>query len=197
MSIKLNGLTKLELSRSYSGSETADSGFSEAVMDAMNDSGSDYNSIYFNKKSFVAISPKFEKKLQDDPALAKETAQKIENLTKVYGSEWNSSIIVIDKSGEIKQYNTKPTEREKKLEELEAESIKEAIKARLRKKARLDAYFKVVERAAVKRKLIEQENAKRPRDRRYRCNVAKLNSIAQSILGKTPSTAADILSALE
>lgn len=197
MSIKLNGLTKLELSRSYNSSETADSGFSEAVMDALNDSGSDYNSIYFNKKSFVAISPKFEKKLQDDPALAKETAQKIENLTKVYGSEWSSSIIVIDKSGEIKQYNTKPTEREKKLEELEAESIKEAIKARLRKKARLDAYFKVVERAAVKRKLIEQENAKRPRDKRYRCNVAKLNSIAQSILGETPSTAADILSTLE
>lgn len=197
MSIKLNGLTKLELSRSHNSSETADSGFSEAVMDALNDSGSDYNSIYFNKKSFVAISPKFEKKLQDDPALAKETAQKIENLTKVYGSEWSSSIIVIDKSGEIKQYNTKPTEREKKLEELEAESIKEAIKARLRKKARLDAYFKVVERAAVKRKLIEQENAKRPRDKRYRCNVAKLNSIAQSILGETPSTAADILSTLE
>lgn len=197
MSIKLNGLTKLELSRSYNSSETDDSSFSKAVMYALNDSGSDYNSIYFNKKSFVAISPKFEKKLQDDPALAKETAQKIENLTKVYGSEWNSSIIVIDKSGEIKQYNTKPTEREKKLEELEAESIKEAIKARLRKKARLDAYFKVVERAAVKRKLIEQENAKRPRDRRYRYNVAKLNSIAQSILGETPSTAADILSALE
>ncbi len=197
MSIKLNGLERLDIRRSRAVSETADSGFSEAVMDAMNDSGSAYNSIYFNQKSYVAISPKFEKKLQDDPALAKETAQKIENLTKVYGSDWSSSIIVIDKSGEIKHFQTKPTDREKSLEELEAESVKEAMKARLRKKARLDAYFKVVERAAVKRKLIEQENAKRPRDKRYRCNVAKLNSIAQSILGESPSTAADILSTLE
>lgn len=198
MSIKLRGLSELSLNRSRKSSGTADSGFSEAVMDAINDRDSAYNSIYFNQKSFVAISPKFEKKMQDNPKLAEETAQKIENLTKLYGGEWNGNVIVIDRSGEIKHFRTKPTDHEKELEKLEAESIKEAIKARLRKKARVDAYFKIVERNAVKRKLIEQENAKRPRDKRYRYNTAKLNSAVQSILGSNPSaTAADILSMLE
>lgn len=188
----------MSLNRSRKSSGTADSGFSEAVMDAINDRDSAYNSIYFNQKSFVAISPKFEKKMQDDPKLAEETAQKIENLTKLYGGEWSGNVIVIDRSGEIKHFRTKPTDREKELEKLEAESIKEAIKARLRKKARVDAYFKIVERNAVKRKLIEQENAKRPRDKRYRYNTAKLNSAVQSILGSNPAaTAADILSMLE
>jgi len=200
MSIKLRGLTELNLNRSRKSPETADSGFSEAVADAINSRGSAYNSIYFNQKSFVAISPKFEKKLQTDPELAEETARKIENLTKLSalcGGDRNSSVIVIDRSGEIKQYHTKPSEREKRLEELEAESLKEAIKARLRKKARTDAYFKLVERNAVKRKLIEQENAKRPRGKRYRYNSAKLNSAIRSIIGSEPATAADILSMLE
>lgn len=196
MSIKLRGLTELSLNRSRKSSATADSGFSEAVADAINDRDSAYNSIYFNQKSFVALSPKFEKKLQEDPELAEQTAQKIENLAKLSelcGGNRNSSVIVIDRSGEIKQYCTKPSKRDKKLEELEAESLKEAIKARLRKKARVDAYFKIVERNAVKRKLIEQENAKRPRNKRYRYNSSTLNSAVQSIIGSNPTTAADIL----
>ncbi len=197
MSIKLKGLENLNMNRIRKSSESADNGFSEAVINAVNKRDSAYNSIYFNKKSFVAISPKFEEKLQKDPALAEETAQKIENLTKLWGGEQNNNIIVIDRRGEVKQYCTNRGKREKELEELEAESIKEAIKARLRKKARVDAYFKIVERGAVKRKLIEQENAKRPRGKRYRYSVSKLNSVAQSILGQNPTTAADILSMLE
>lgn len=197
MSIKLRELNTLSSNRPRNTASAADSGFSEAVMNAINDRDSAYNSIYFNQKSFVAISPQFEKKMQRDPELAEQTAQKIDNLTKVFGGDRKNNIIIIDRRGEVKQYCTQSDERLKKAEELEAESIKEAIKARLRKKARIDAYFKIVERGAIKRKLIEQENAKRPRGKRYRTNVAKLNSVAQSMVGANPTTAADILSTLE
>lgn len=178
-------------------SAASDDSFKNAVESAVNDRDSTYDSVYFGRKSFVAMSPVFEKKLLENPELAEETAQKIENLTKVYGDSSNN-VIVIDRRGEIKQFSVKPSKREKELQELEARARKEMIKARLRKKARLDAYFKIVERNAIKRKLIEQENAKRPRGRRYRCNTAKLNSIAASLVGGTqPASASDILSMLE
>lgn len=190
--------SELDEVRSRRLSKTADDGFSEAVINAINDRDSAYNSIYFNQKSFVAISPQFEKKMRQDPELAEQTAERIDNLTKAFGGDYNSSMIVIDKRGEIKHYQTRTDERTKKAEELEAESLKDAVKARLRRQARLEAYFKIVKRNAIKRKLIEQENAKRPRGKRYRANVAKLNSVAVSLVGGTvPTSAADILSMLE
>lgn len=196
MDLKINDLSAVA-AKAPAKATDGDDEFKQAVESAVIDRDSAYNSIYFNKKSFVAISPKFEKKMQQDPKLAEETATKIDNLTKVYGGEWKDNIIVVDRSGEIKLYSAKQSKREKELEELEAENLKEAIKARLRKKARVDAYFKIVERSAIKRKLIEQENAKRVRNKRYRTNLSRLNGVAQSIVGANPSTAADILSMLE
>ncbi len=196
MDLKINDLSAVTAKASAKATDF-DDGFKQAVENAVIDRDAAYNSIYFNKKSFVAISPKFEKKMQQDPKLAEETATKIDNLTKVYGGEWKDNIIVVDRSGDIKRYSTKQSKREKELEELEAENLKAAIKARLRKKARIDAYFKIVERGAIKRKLIEQENAKRARNKRYRTNLSRLNGVAQSIVGANPSTAADILSMLE
>lgn len=188
MSIEIKSLAELAAKGCGTKSSSADDGFKQAVEDAVNDRNSAYNAIYFNQKSFVAISPKFEKKLQQDPELAREIAQKIENMTSGFGNDWKNHMIVIDRSGEITQYRTKPTDREKRLEELEAESLKEAAKARLRKKARLDAYFKIVQQNAIKRKLIEQENAKRPRGKRYRSYGTTLDSIAKSILQKPNRT---------
>lgn len=199
MSIKLRALDELNAAHSRRSSVTdADEGFSEAVLDAINDRGSAYNSIYFNRKAFVAISPQFEKKLQQDPDLAEQTAQRIDNLTKVFGDNYKNNMIVIDKRGEIKQYFSQSDEKTKKAEELEAEALKDAVKARLRRQAKLEAYFKIVQRGAIKRKLIEQENAKRPRGKSYRANLSKLNSVAMSLIGGcAPTTAADILSTLE
>lgn len=196
MNIRIKNLSELAAKPAAKASASDDE-FKQAVENAVIERNDAYNSIYFNKKSFVAISPKFEKKMQQDPKLAENIAEKIDNLTKIYGGEWKDNIIVIDRSGEIKQYSAQQSKREKELEKLEAENLKEAIKARLRKKARSDAYFKIVERGAIKRKLIEQENAKRTRNKRYRTNIAKLNSVAWGIVGENPSTAADILSMLE
>ncbi len=150
-------------------------GFLQAVEEALD---SAYGSIYFNKETFVAISPKFEEKLLKDPKLAEETVQKIDDLARLGGKD---SIIVIDRSGDISQYRTKPDERQRRAEHIEAEERKEALKARLHRKARVEAYFKIVKRNAIKRKLIEQENAKRPR-KRYGISVSKLDSVARSIL---------------
>lgn len=196
MELKINNFP-LAAAKASAKAASFDDEFRQAVENAVIDRDDAYNSIYFNEKSFVAISPKFEKKMQQDPKLAEETAVKIDNLTKVYGGEWKDNIIVIDRSGDIKRYSAKQSKREKELKELEAENLKAAIKARLRKKARLDAYFKIVERGAIKRKLIEQENAKRARNKRYRTNISRLNSVAQSVAGGNPPTAADILSMLE
>lgn len=200
MSIKLRALSELSAARSRgNAAKSADDGFSEAVLNAISDRDSSYNSIYFNQKAFVAISPQFEKKLQQDPELAERTAERIDNLTKVFGGDYNSSMIVIDKRGEVKHYQTQTDEKaRKKAEDLEAEALKDAIKARLRRLAKKEAYFRIVERNAVKRKLVEQENAKRPRGKSYRYDTAKLNSVALSIMGGSmPTSAADILSMLE
>ena len=128
MSIKLRALGELNAAHSRSAAVSADDGFSEAVINAINDRDSAYNSIYFNQNAFVAISPQFEKKLQQDPELAKQTAQRIDNLTNVFGGDYKSSMIVIDRRGEIKQYRTQTDEKAKKAEELEAK-IMEALQA--------------------------------------------------------------------
>lgn len=168
--IVTENLTALSAKRSAK-TETADFGFSDELANA-------YKSIYFNKKSFVAVSPKFEEKLTQDPKLAENIAEKIEKLSALGGKD---SVIVVDRRGEVSQYRTKPDPRQERAERLEAEERKEALKARLRKKARVDAYVKIVKQNALKRKLIEQENAKRPR-KRYGISVSKLDSMARSIL---------------
>ena len=180
MNIEIKELSMLDFMSIGSKTGSADDGFRQAVENAVNDRNSVYNSIYFNKKSYVAISSKFEKKMLEDPELAREIAQKIEDMTKGLGSAYKDSMIVIDRSGEITQYNTKTGS--KRDREREIEELKEVAKARLRRKARLDAYFKIVKQNSIKRKLIEPENIERPRGKRYRSSPTKIDSMVRSIL---------------
>ena len=186
VNIEIKDLAELYFKSGSSKADCADDGFRQAVEDAVNDRNPVYNSIYFNKKSYVAISSKFEKKMLEDPELAREIAQKIEDMTKGLGSAYKDSMIVIDRSGEITQYNTKTGD--KRDREREIEELKEVAKSRLRRKARLDAYFKIVQQVSMRRKLIEQENISRPRGKRYRSNTTKLDSLVRSILQQPKNT---------
>lgn len=186
MNIEIKDLSELSFMSIRSKANSADDGFRQAIEDAVNVKNSVYNSIYFNKKSYVAISPKFEEKMREDPELAREIAQKIEDMTKGLGSAYKDSMIVIDRSGEITQYNTKTDD--KRDREREIEELKEVAKSRLRRKARLDAYFKIVQQISIKRKLIEQENIKRPRGKRYRSDPTKIDIMVRSILQQPKNT---------
>lgn len=64
-----------------------------------------------------------------------------------YGKSCRDNIVVVDRNGEIERYC--PT-HDKRLEQKTAEELKEIVKARARKMAKLAAYFKLVERIAVK-----------------------------------------------
>lgn len=130
---------------------------------------------------YVVVSPKLEEKLKADPGLAEEISQKINEMCRCYGENCRDNIVVVDRNGEITRYCPK---HDKNKDYPTAEELKELAKARARKKARLDAYFKLVERISIKRKLIEQENAKRAVNKKYRYSVAKIDLIAKSILQK-------------
>ena len=186
VNIEIKDLSELSFISIDSKAGPADDGFRQAIEDALNDKYPIYDSIYFNKKSYVAISSKFEEKMREDPELAREIAQKIEDMTRGLGSSYKDSMIVIDRSGEITQYSTKTGD--KRDREREIEELKEVAKARRRRKARLDAYFKIVQQNAVKRKLIEQENVRRPRGKRYRSDPVKLDSMVRSILQQPKNT---------
>ena len=86
------------------------------------------------------------------------------------------SIVIVNKNGEITQYCT----RSKRDEHPTAEELKEVAKARARRQARLDAYFHLLERVSIKRKLIEQENAKRLLNKKYKFSVSGLDILARS-----------------
>ena len=75
--------------------------------------------------------------------------------------------------------------KEKHPEHPTAEELKEVAKARARRKARLDAYFHTLEKVCIKRKLVEQENAKRVCCKKYR-SVTELGLIAKSRQLTTP-----------
>lgn len=168
---------------SASSFETADDDFKKAVEEALG-FNSAYNSIYYNTKSFIAVSPTFEKKLQDNPELAREISQKIDDITSgLTGSKYRHTI-VIDRRGEIKEYTEKPYDR--KAAQKELEERKEVERARLRRKAKLDAYFKLLNQMSMKRKLIEQENLKRLQNKRYRVSGASAQSIAQMLFPIEP-----------
>lgn len=130
---------------------------------------------------YVVVSQKPENKFKDDPGLAEELAQKIAEMSKCYGKSCRDNIVVVDRNGEITRYCPK---HDKSKDYPTAEELKALAKARARKKARLDAYFKLVERISIKRKLIEQENIKRGANKKYRYSPAKIDMIAKSILQK-------------
>ena len=183
MSLEIKSLAELMFSSSSSPFETADDSFKKAVEDALG-MNSAYNSIYYNKKSFVAVSPTFEKKLQDDPELAKEISQKIDEMTSsMTGSKYRHTII-IDRRGEITEYTEKPYDRKAAKKELDER--KEVERARLRRRAKLDAYFKLLNQMSMQRKLIEQENRKRLQNKRYKVSGSSAQSIAQMLFPVEP-----------
>lgn len=181
--IEIKSLAELMFSSSGSSANTADDDFKKAIDDALG-LNSAYNSIYYNKKSFVAVSPKFEKKLQEDPELAREISRKIDDITNGLSGNRSRHMIIVDRSGEITEYTEKPYDSKAAQKELDERKAVE--RARLRKKARLDAYFKLLNQAAMKRKLVEEENIKRARNKRYRVSGTHAQSIAQSLFPIEP-----------
>ncbi len=133
--------------------------------------------------AFVVISPKIEEKLHSDPEYSEQLSQKLEELLKKQGECLKNSVVIVNKKGEITQhcFRSKREERHPTSEELKA-----VAKARARKKARLDAYFHLLERVSIKRKLIEQENAKRLINKKYRLSVSGLDITARSRQITTP-----------
>lgn len=127
--------------------------------------------------AFVVISPKIEEKLHSDPEYSEQLSQKFEDLLKKQGECLKNSVVIVNKKGEITQHNFH-SEREERHPT--SEELKEVAKARARKKARLDAYFHLLERVSIKRKLIEQENAKRLINKKYRLSVSGLDITARS-----------------
>ena len=133
------------------------------------------------QSAFVIISPKIEEKLNSDPEYSEQLSQRLSDILKNQSERLSNSVVIVDKSGEITQHCFS-NERE---EHPTAEELKEVAKARARKKARLDAYFQLLERVSTKRKLIEQENAKRLVNKKYRFSVSSLDITARS-RGITP-----------
>lgn len=164
--------------------QSSDNGlFREAIENALTerDDSTSLQLAADTDSGYVVVSPKLEEKLKADPELAEELAQKINEMCRCYGENCRDNIVVVDRNGEITHYCTK---HDKNKDYPTAEQLKELAKARARKKARLDAYFKLVERISIKRKLIEQENAKCAVNKKYRYSVGKIDLIAKSILQK-------------
>lgn len=125
----------------------------------------------------VVISPKIEEKLRSDPEYSELLSKKLKELLHGQSENLKNSVVIVDKNGEITQHCFS---RDREDRHPTAEELKEVAKARARKKARLDAYFRLLERVSIKRKLIEQENAKRFAGKKYRFSVSCLDIIARS-----------------
>lgn len=123
----------------------------------------------------VIISPKIQGQLAGGSEAAREIREKISQAMKELGSD-RDSVIIVNRQGEVSHYSFK---KENDKTRLTAEELKAVAKARARKKARLDAYFHLLERVSIKRKLIEQENAKAS-NKKYRCSVTRLDIIARN-----------------
>lgn len=121
-------------------------------------------------EGFVVVSPKLEEKMNENPELYEDLKQEIEQARKN-----KDCITIFDRIGERTSYSTKNDRQDHPT----SEELKEVAKARARRKARLDAYFHLLERVCIKRKLIEQENAKRWARKKYR-SVSDIDCIARS-----------------
>ncbi len=122
----------------------------------------------------VIISPKIEGQLAGDTEAARELREKISQALKELSND-RDSVVIVNKQGEVSQYSFK---KERSETHPTAEELKAVAKARARKKARLDAYFHLLERISIKRKIIEQENAKA--GKKYRCSGTQLDILARS-----------------
>lgn len=163
-------------------SERAQSGDDSLFRDAVENALSERGTLSAGcEESMILISSKLEEKLKNDPELAEDIYRRINEMCGCYGKNCRDNIVVVDRNGEIARYC--PT-HDKRKDRVTDEKLKEIAKARARKKAKLDAYFKLVERISIKRKLIEQENLKRGANKKYRYSVMQLDAIAKSISQK-------------
>lgn len=178
MSLQINEFTDIAAFIQNKTQNTGDTLFLDAVTNAV-------SVLENNTAAHVVVSPKLESKLRDDPEFAEEIARKIAEMTGCYGKTCREKIVVVDKNGEITGYCSK---HDKNKDYPTSEQLKELAKARARKKARLDAYFKLVERISVKRKLVEQENLKRAANKKYRYSPDHIDMLAKSILQKPSKT---------
>ncbi len=123
----------------------------------------------------VVISPKAQALMRENSELCESITSQIEALSKNTGNNSHDDLIIVDRNGEVCRYSTKddtPTHPTK-------EELREAAKARARKKARLDAYFHRLEKVCIKRKLVEIENAGR-KSKKYRLPITLLDRLAES-----------------
>ena len=128
-------------------------------------------------EAFTVVSPRIIEKIKNDPEYSEELSQKLNALLKRQGESIKNCVVIVNREGEISQhcFYSKNEERHPTAEELKA-----VAKARARRKARLDAYFHLLERNSIKRKLIEQENAKRLLNKKFRFSVSGLDITARS-----------------
>lgn len=165
-----------------SGNYAANTGeFQSELNNALGNQTNDLSGFpgYFGGYSdaYVVISPKIEEKLINDPEYYEQLSQKLEELLRGQGENMRNSVVIVNREGEISQHCFRSKREESHPT---AEELKEVAKARARKKARLDAYFHLLERVSIKRKLIEQENAKRLVNKKYRLSVSGLDITARS-----------------
>lgn len=123
----------------------------------------------------VIISPKIEARLDEDPELSENIVQEIRRLGGLNTS--GSSVVIVNRRGEVSRYSFDKDRRESHPT---AEELKAVARARARRQARLDAYFHLLERVSIKRKLIEQENARRFLNKKYRASATQLDSTARA-----------------
>lgn len=178
MNLQINNFADIAAFIQNKTQNTDDSLFRDAVENAV-------SMLESSTSGCVVVSPKLEGKFKDDPEFAEEIARKIAEMTGCYGKTCREKIVVVDKNGEITGYCPK---HDKNKDYPTSEQLKELAKARARKKARLDAYFKLVERISVKRKLVEQENLKRAANKKYRYSPDHIDMLAKSILQKPSKT---------
>lgn len=159
MNISINGAFRANPALVEASADQADDEFRQALDEIL--SGN------------VIISPKLEARLDEDPELSENIARKIRELS---GAP-RDSVVIVNKRGEVSRYTF---DKERAETHPTAEELKAVARARARKKARLDAYFHLLERTSIKRKLIEQENARRFFKKKYRISATQLDSTARA-----------------
>lgn len=176
MDLTINGLTG---GRVLSSGVSKDDGgeFLSAIMNAVGSRQSFTEQETFSGTTI--ISPKFEQKLRDDSELREAFSEKISSMTMGCGNiNCKDDIVIVARDGNIIQYCL---ERERnRFKKPDAEELKSVARARARKRAKLSAYFRRLQRYGIKRKLVEQENAKRVKGKKFR-SVSKLNTITDSL----------------
>ena len=177
MNLAINGVLgeRFPISGGKSGDNNNE--FLSAVLDIVESKRNISNCNYFSGTTI--ISPKFEQRLEDDSELREAFYKKLSSMAPGCGrKDCRGDTVVVARDGNIFSFCF---EREKeRFKKPTSEELKAVAKARARKRAKLSAYFRRLQRYGIKRKLVEQENAKRVKGKKYR-SISKLNTITDSL----------------